>query len=90
MNKIIYKYPLNFNEINYITMPVGAQILTVQIQNDFIPYVWAVVEDMKGVSFTTRKIALRFTGEDFEGETGAYIGTFTNKSYVIHAFDLGE
>jgi hypothetical protein len=91
MNKIIYKYPLSYSEINYIAVPIGAQILTVQTQGDSVPYIWAVAVDQENLELTRRKIALRFTGEMFESDnTEVYIGTFTSNRHVFHAFDLGE
>jgi len=42
----IWKYPLEFEDVQTIQMPIGAEILTAQIQ-DGKPCLWAVVDPEK-------------------------------------------
>ena len=41
--KKIYKYPIEITDNQIVEMPVGAKILTVQIQNG-VPCIWAMVD----------------------------------------------
>ncbi len=43
MEKTIYKYPLQTTNVQILELPKGAEVLTVQTQND-TPQLWAVVD----------------------------------------------
>jgi len=83
----IWKYPLVINTVCRISMPEGAAILTVQIQDD-IPCIWCSVNPDRQVG--TRIIRIFSTGESLTKD-GLYIGTFQAKGgpFVFHVFDCG-
>lgn len=89
----IYKYPLIVTDEQEISMPLGAEILTVQTQNG-IPCLWAKVDTSRPVD--VRGIQMYGTGHPMEsgageGEVGKYVGTFQlhGGSLVFHVFDRG-
>ena len=72
-----------------VTMPEGAEILTVQIQND-VPYLWALVDPEARTEI--RGIAMFGTGHPIDydiGASGRYISTFQlrNGELVFHVFE---
>jgi DNA-directed RNA polymerase subunit RPC12/RpoP len=83
---VIYKYPLPIGNDVEISIPMGAQILTVQVQNKR-PYIWAIVDT--DAPLTTRRLCLRGTGHPFNGKEGKYIGTYqlVNGDLVFHLFE---
>ncbi len=86
--KTIFKYPLCMIDDQLVSMPAGAEILTVQMQSD-VPCLWARVDpNMPKVG---RVIHINGTGHNLSHE-GAYIGTFqmAHGALVFHAFDGGE
>jgi DNA-directed RNA polymerase subunit RPC12/RpoP len=83
---VIYKYPLPIGEDIEISMPMAAQILTVQTQKE-TPCLWAMVET--DAPLTTRKFCIRGTGHPFKGNEGKYLGTFRLQGgdLVFHLFE---
>jgi len=71
----IWKYPLLATGRQIVRMPEGAQILTVQTQND-APCLWALVDEGSGSE--ERIIYTQGTGEPFidDPEDLTYIGTY--------------
>ena len=90
MNKAIYKYPLRITDVQNISLPIGAEILTVQAQND-IPCLWALVNpNEKGTEIRTFEIF--GTGHPVGYDMGVsrnYISTFqiNDGSLVFHIFE---
>lgn len=82
----IFKYQLETTDEQIVEMPLGAEVLTVQVQNE-IPCIWAKVNP----NHTPIRYRFRIFGtghtieEDF---TGKYIGTYQlfNGSGVFHIF----
>lgn len=88
MNRIIYKYQINVTDVNTVLMPEGAEVLTVQMQ-DAVPCIWAMVDlDKPRVE---RFFGILGTGnpvpDDFKGK---YIGTFQERIFVWHLYELVE
>ncbi len=83
--KAIWKFPL---ESRMLQMPRGAQILTVQVQNE-VTCVWAICD--KEASQVTRRLVVVGTGWEIEPK-GTYIGSFQLHGGVLvfHVFDEGE
>jgi hypothetical protein len=81
--KTIYKYPLNSHDCT-LQLPKGAEILTVQLQNQ-IPTLWALVNPMTVTE--ERHICIVGTGWDVE-DTMKYITTYMDGYFVWHAFEL--
>ena len=84
----ILKYPLDlrYGAIHPVDMPIGAIILTVQVQYG-VPCVWALCDD--ALPKVRRHIVLYGTGQDLPNNPGKYIGTvqFNNGGLVFHVFD---
>lgn len=84
--KTIWKYELNFTEIQAIEMPDGAEILTVQTQRD-VPMLWAMVDPE--APKVTRHIRTICTGQEFQKPVNLrYIGTsqICEGRLVYHVF----
>ena len=76
--KKIYKYPLEITDAQMIEIPEGAEVLTVQLQEE-TPCLWAKVSPAnKLVKYRVRIIG---TGHAiYDDETlGKYVGTFLIK-----------
>lgn len=80
----IWKYELNTDNEQFVYMPPGAKILTVQIQGTKL-CLWAKVNpnDLP----VPRKILIRATGED-ASDVGDYLGTLhvCGGEIVFHIF----
>ena len=74
----IWKWQLNVEDRQQISMPKGAQILTVQIQHDVL-CLWALVDDTAGpFQQESRWVAIIGTGNPIPTslKLKQYIGTF--------------
>jgi hypothetical protein len=91
----IWKYPLtdhlfgpdgNVTGRPVIPMPGGAEILTVQMQDDE-PTVWARVEPNRPLA--DRVLVIVGTGWEVPADAGRYIGTWqtTTGQFVFHLFE---
>lgn len=83
----IYKYPLKVTDGQTVTMPAGAELLSVQVQNG-IACLWAKVDT--GLGNENRIIHIYGTGHPIEnGLPLKYISTFQtlNGELVFHAFE---
>jgi hypothetical protein len=83
----IWKYPIEINDIQTISLPVGAEILCVQTQNDR-PYIWALVDSEAETE--SCQFLLCGTGERIPANLDhlEYIGTFQQMGglFVWHLF----
>lgn len=87
--KAIWKYEMHILEEFTIEMPVGAEVLSVQVQ-DGLPYIWALVEPEN--ERASRMFSLRGTGHPAGDLCGVkFIGTFQMRGgmLVFHLFDSG-
>ena len=88
MHKSIYKYQLKVTDKQNVVLPVGAEILTVQSQNE-APCLWAMVDETEQRK-TPRLIRTIGTGHPIEHFAGlSYIGTYqiAGGSFVFHIFE---
>lgn len=88
MSKIIFKYPLKIKNEQIIKMPLGYQILTVQVKDNIkgeIPYIWALVDDNEKHRIDC-KIRIIGDGYCFDNHLLDYIGTIQFNKYVFHVF----
>lgn len=88
MRQEIWKYELAVTDRQVVEMPLGAQILTVQVQRD-VPCLWAIVStDAKRMP---RTIDTFGTGHAISGSPGRYIGTYqlNRGALVFHVFEVG-
>lgn len=89
--KTIWKYPLTTETRCIIGMPEGAEILTIQVQNN-VPCVWAEVDTE--AELEERVFCFFATGEEigFDGQEYdyLYVGTVQlyNGASVLHVFEL--
>ena len=83
MHRQIWKFELDSD--GEIQMPAGANILTVQTQNDK-PMIWAIVDPQAPME--TKKFTVLGTGWFVPPSTGVYIGTFQLQggALVFHVF----
>ena len=90
MSLTIHKYPVEQRYPEFdISMHVGAQILSVQIQ-DHAPYLW-VVQDTALVR--CRRMFLLLHEDSRASNTvreSTFVGTFQQDGLAYHLFDLGE
>ena len=88
----IYKYEIEVRAEFSLNLPVGAKILTVQVQHD-IPVLWALV-DPSNTKKETRIFILCSTGGEIYHDIDLldYIGSFQlDKGYSIgHLFELTQ
>lgn len=85
----IYKYPVKIKDTFRITMPAGAAILTVQIdQKDGVPYIWAGVDTNNPTC--VRCFEVHGTGNPMKNTEGdrQYVGSFQTKGYIWHLFEF--
>lgn len=92
MSKVIWKFDLKPNEgdemVVVVNMPVGAQVLTVQMQHDK-PRLWALVDPE--APRADRRFQVVGTGHKFNPKPSAhYLGTFQMQSgaFVFHVFEV--
>ena len=88
MNKTIWKFKLEVTDGQSIPMPIGAEILTVQTQNDQ-PCLWALVDPNAEVE--NRYIEIFGTGHPVadKGIWRKYISSFQKRDgrLVFHVFE---
>jgi hypothetical protein len=85
--KTIYKYTLQITDMQRITLPVGAEILCVQMQGSD-PCLWAIVNDHESIPKMDITIRTYGTGQPLESTKENYIGTYQSMSgqLVFHVF----
>lgn len=84
--KAIWKFPLAALTNSKISMPKRARVLTVQVQADVGPVLWALVDPKAESEY--RHFETVFTGDEMGEETRAYIGTFQVGPLVWHVFEV--
>ena len=90
MKERIYKYQLETTTQQVINLPVNAEILTVQNQNE-LPCLWALV-DSEQKETEERYIEIFGTGHDVGYDMGIerkYIATYQlmNGNFIGHVFE---
>lgn len=85
--KKIYKYILAATDVQTISLPENAEILTVQTQNE-TPCIWVEL-DPELPSTVTREFRIFSTGHPMIDYNGKYIGTFQLRggSLVFHLYE---
>lgn len=85
----IWKFPLVLEDFQWLWMPHGAELLSVQAQAGK-PQLWALV-DPSAVK-VKRSIRTCGTGHSLREEHGKYVGTYQldGGALVFHVFDMGE
>ena len=85
----IWKWNLSITDNQTLKMPVGAKILSAQVQRGNY-CLWALCDDSKGVLSENREIAIYGTGNPIPDNPGKYISTFQllDGDLVFHAFEV--
>lgn len=83
--RTIYKYELDIADEQFVKMPLGARILTVQVQGDAI-CMW--VEVHPDAPIGERIIACYGTGHSM-ASWSTHIGTVQTGAFVWHFYDGG-
>ena len=83
MSKAIFKYTLEFDKKQQIELPLDAEILSAQMQNEKI-CLWAKVSN----TLTKRKkdVYIYGTGTCIQEDDLSYVGTVQDGIYVWHIF----
>lgn len=80
----IFKYPLSTAEVQFVEMPKGSAILTVQTQKGE-PFLWAEVDPKEKP--TKRRIMTYQTGDQLSDDRMArhYLGTYQQRDgQIVH------
>jgi hypothetical protein len=90
--KAIWKYVLETTDYQEIKMPLGAEILTVQIQHG-MPCIWCLVDPKLGEALIKpKKIWIHDTGHAITNiEDKLYVGSYQSDvgNLIFHVFDGG-
>lgn len=89
MEKSIWKYPVSDRTHFTLSLPQGAEILSVQIQHGK-PQLWALVSPQ--LPTEDRRFCIVGTGWDFDADGLKFIGTFQQSggAFVLHLFEQDE
>lgn len=82
--KTIWKFPIEWSVSN-VSIPEGAQILDVQVQNEQI-MMWALVEDQNFLE--SRVFKVYGTGHAVDDPNIKYLATVQHHSFVWHIFEI--
>lgn len=90
MNKRIFKYPIQIEDVQSIKLPIGAEILCVQTQRNE-PFIWALVDPSSDADMISHTFELFGTGHEViygMGIERKYIGTFQlhDGNLIFHLF----
>ena len=83
MRNRIHKFPLKFMWQQYVDLPVGYKILTIQMQEG-VPTLWAEVNTKAG---PCNPATIEMVGTGEEPPVGPYIATVQEGKYVWHFYD---
>ncbi len=87
----IWKYPLEITDYQNIEMPKGSKVLSVHVQKDVLPCLWALVEsELWDVSREIHTIHIFETGQpNITATYLTFIGMFilSNENFVGHVFE---
>jgi hypothetical protein len=87
----IWKFPLTLTADQFVALPEGAQILTVDVDphRTPIPALWALVDDK--AAHKPRRILMAATGAELDFDVPvAYFGTVNVGGFVAHFFEAKE
>ena len=87
MTRTIWKYHVPFKDWFKLSMPDGAEILSVQMQGD-LAFIWALVNPAAPLGH--RYFRLAGTGDEIEEDKLSYVGTYQERdgSLVWHLFEM--
>lgn len=82
---VIYKYPLAITAEQTLLLPIGAKVLSVQMQGS-VPTVWTLQDASNTATTTEVLVAMVATGQEFDIDNWNYVDTLQDGSYVWHVF----
>jgi hypothetical protein len=91
MTTTIWKYPIPLYRAGMVSaspvldMPAGAEILTLQVQDEK-PTLWARVDPEQPP--VRRQFAIVGTGHQVPDNASEYIGTWQSALFVFHLFEI--
>jgi hypothetical protein len=86
-NRTIWKYTLPLQDVVTLTMPVGAEVLSVGLQDGNIT-LWAMVHST--APRMDRVFYVYGTGNPINGGEGRFIGTVQMNYFVWHIFEAAR
>ena len=86
--KKIFKYPLEITDTQFVELPLGAKILTAQMQGNQL-CLWAIVNTLPEAVKKNRRIEIIGTGNPMPTGELEYISTFQvhGGSLIFHVFE---
>ena len=86
--KTIWKYDLQPNRIQTVSIPFGGQILTAQAKEDNAPLMWVLVDP--DMPMQERYLGIYTTNTALPDEPGKYISSFTiyEGTLEFHLFEM--
>lgn len=84
--KKIYKYPLTLTDTQFVELPLGAEILTAQMQDNQL-CLWAMVNTLSEAVKKNRRIEIIGTGNPVPTGNLKYISTVQIGGLVFHVFE---
>lgn len=86
--QIVYKYPLGYGERTVLSLPIGAELLHLGLQNG-VPTLWALVEP-GAPEQQTRVLRFAGTGHPIEEQIIGHIGSVIDAELglVWHLFEV--
>jgi hypothetical protein len=86
--KKIYKYSLALTDTQFVELPLGAEILTVQMQGDRL-CLWAMINTLPEAIKKNRRIEIIGTGNPVPTGDLKYISTFQmmDGGLIFHVFE---
>lgn len=85
-HRAVWKWPMTFGARVNISMPYGAEILTVRLQGG-VPSIWALV-DPTTPHIVVRTFRIIGTGHDVPNDA-TYVSTWLDGHSVWHLFEIG-
>lgn len=87
MSKQVFKYALEVTDSQKVNLPVGAEILTAQMQGEVL-CLWALVDSNFAHLTSGRVIRIYGTGHPIHDE-GRYVATFqmNGGALIFHVFE---
>lgn len=90
---VIWKHKIMFAEFNVIRMPRDAKVLHVEAQDGDQPalgFLWELHPEDQEKNLEERHFEVVGTGHPFEFDESNthYIGTYQNRGFVWHVFEL--
>ena len=87
-NQVVWKFPLGLQDSQAVQMPVGADVLTAQVQGETL-CLWTLCDREEAV-YETRTFAIHGTGHPVYAAPLKYIGTVQlgGGTLVLHVFEI--